>query len=100
MAVFKPLDEEPLMPHNPRVPRLASSAPPALPSPLSNSLKRGITPGEGAIREVSFKHPQQQALCVLLLVVLWLSASLSASSAKAGKCHRLAMPLCSERDQA
>ena len=43
------------MPHNPRVPRLASSAP-AAPgylsgSPLSSSLKRGITPGEGAIRE-------------------------------------------------
>ena len=40
------------MQNNPRVPRLASSAPAALPGPLSSSLKRGVLPGEGAIREV------------------------------------------------
>ena len=56
MAVFKPLDEEPLMPHNPRNSLRLVSPGPSSPPPNSSStssVKRGVQPGEGAVREVS-----------------------------------------------
>ena len=55
VAVFKPLDEEPLMPHNPRNNSLRLGSLGLSSTPLGSppgSVKRGVQPGEGAVREV------------------------------------------------
>ena len=78
VAVFKPLDEEPMAPSNPRTLRLASSAPPALSagpftrSPEARSAARGgrcarggspsaLQPGPQADGLGTFAPPPQRA---------------------------------------